>query len=320
MRKIALEEHFSLPWLPNDIEGMQSRLDPAFFAHIQDRMGEIGERRLAEMDSANIEWMVLSLTAPGAQTAMGEADAIALARRANDDLSMHIGAAPNRFLGFAHLPMQSPQAAIAELDRAIGDLGFRGALINGHTQGRYLDAPEFRPFWARVQALGYPIYLHPGDMLGSVALYDGFPWMKGASWGWMHETGGHALRMVYGGLFEEFPELNVILGHMGEALPFLLSRFDSRYAVRPAAQRLPQKPSDYIRRNIMVTTSGVNAHPPLVCAIDAMGVDRVMFSVDYPFESSEQSAATLDSAPITEAAKIAVSYDNAARLMKIRPS
>ncbi|MDO7840797.1 amidohydrolase family protein [Sphingomonas sp. CA1-15] len=296
---------------------MESRLDPGFFAHIHARMGEIGEHRLAEMDRAGIERMVLSLTAPGAQSAIGADAAIELARRANDDLAAHIAFAPDRFLGFAHLPMQSPGAAIRELDRTIGDLGFRGALVNGHTQGRYLDAAEYRPFWARVQHLGYPIYIHPGDMLGTPAVFEGYPWMKGASWGWMNETGGHALRLVYGGVFEEFPGLTVILGHMGEALPFLLSRLDSRYAVRPGTQRLPLTPSEYIRRNIMVTTSGVNAHPPLVCSIDSMGADRVMFSVDYPFESSERSAEFLETAPIGESVKRAVAYENAARILKL---
>jgi len=312
-KKIALEEHFSLKDIATKAGNSHSFYDQAFFAHCESRLPEMGEIRLAEMDRGGIEVSVLSLTVPGAQSDIPTAEANALARRANDFLARHVALHPSRFAGFAHLPMQTAEGAIAELDRCIGEFGFKGALINGRTGNLYLDNPIYEPFWRRVEQLGVPIYLHPGDLLGIPAVMEGTP-MTGAIWGWMVETGAHALRLVFSGVFERHPGLTVILGHMGEALPFMLWRFDSRYGIRAAHLRLPRKPSDYIRSNIMITTAGVCAHAPLICSIDAMGADRVLFSVDYPYESTDLATEFIETAPISNEVREQVCYSNAAKL------
>jgi 2,3-dihydroxybenzoate decarboxylase len=210
-----------------------------------------------------------------------------------------------------------PREAASELERAVRQLGFKGALINGHTQGTYLDDARCLPFWERVAALDVPIYLHPANPMTIPAAFEGYPGLSQATFGWAAETGGHALRLVLSGLFDRFPSLTVILGHMGEALPFYLWRIGSRFKITEPKVALQEMPSEYIRRNIVVTTAGAFSPEPLRCAIDAMGLDRVLFSVDYPLEDSDAAAEFIETAPMSEAEREAICFRNPERVLRL---
>jgi 2,3-dihydroxybenzoate decarboxylase len=212
--------------------------------------------------------------------------------------------------------LQNANAAAAELQRAVKELGFKGALINGQTNGYYLDADMYLPFWERVQDLGVPIYLHPGELVDHPAMFAGRPELNGAVWAWTVETGSHALRLVFGGTFTRFPKPKIILGHMGETLPFLLWRFDSRWQCELGEDLPPEMlPSAIIKRNFVITTSGVCDARALAEAIAALGEDNVMFSVDYPYEDTQTAAAFIESAPISEVVRAKLCYGNAVQLM-----
>jgi 2,3-dihydroxybenzoate decarboxylase len=272
-KKIALEEHFLAPGCEEYWATTVGDLDRSIYDQVVGRLKDFGGQRLEAMDRAGVERAVLSLSGPGVQI---ERDRVAA--EANDFLSREIQERPDRFAGFAHLPMQDPIAAADELERCVRDLGFCGAMINGHTNGAYLDDPAIDPFWARVEALGVPIYLHPADPPGPYPALAGCSSLKRAMWEWGVETGSHALRLVFGGVFDRFPGVTIILGHLGETLPYLLWRFDSRAAIY--GLRLKKPPSEYIRAHVVVTTSGMFSAEPLTCAVNALGADRVMFSVD----------------------------------------
>jgi 2,3-dihydroxybenzoate decarboxylase len=314
-RKIALEEHFLCPGFEDYWKATVADVDPAILGRLTRRLTDFGGERLELMDRAGIERAVLSLAGPGVQAERDTATACRNARAANDFLAREIARHPHRFSGFAHLPMQDPPTAADELERAMCDLGFCGAMINGHTNGRYLDHPSFDPFWERVQALGAIIYLHPTDPVAPHPVLDGHRALKRATWEWTFETGSHALRLVFGGVFDRFPGARIMLGHMGETLPFLLWRFDSR--AKLYGVKLGRKPSEYIRDNIVVTTSGVCANEPLVCTIGALGRDRVMFAADYPFESVEEAAEFIDRAPLDPNLREDICFNNAARLLRL---
>jgi 2,3-dihydroxybenzoate decarboxylase len=213
--------------------------------------------------------------------------------------------------------MQDPREAADELERAVKELEFKGALINGHTQGVYLDDARCLPFWERVAALDVPIYLHPATPMTIPAAFEGYPGLAQAIFGWAAETGGHALRLVLSGLLDRFPSLTIILGHMGEALPFYLWRIDSRFKISEPKVPLRQMPSAYIRRNIAVTTAGAFSPEPLRCTIDAMGLDRVLFSVDYPLEDSDDAARFIETAPLSDVEREAVCFRNAERVLRL---
>jgi 2,3-dihydroxybenzoate decarboxylase len=211
--------------------------------------------------------------------------------------------------------VQDPRSAADELERCVRDLGFCGAMINGHTNGRYLDDQAFDPLWERVETLGTVIYLHPADPVAAFPVLAGHPGLRRATWEWTVETASHALRLVFRGVFDRYPGAQLVLGHLGETLPYLMSRFDSRAKLYGVA--LARKPSDYIRSNIFVTTSGLFAAEPLGCAINALGAERVMFSSDYPFESSEESSAFIEGAVTDAATREKVCFQNAAGLFKL---
>jgi 2,3-dihydroxybenzoate decarboxylase len=316
-RKIALEEHFTTPELAKKYVARPTRSDTRF-ADIERRLADFDQLRLETMDMAGIDLVVLSVTTPGVQAVADTNTAIRLARDANDLLARQVQKRPQRYAGFAHLPMQDAGAAAAELQRAVKELGFKGALINGQTNGHYLDADTYLPFWERVQALDVPVYLHPGDLPDHPAMFAGRPELNGPVWAWTADTGAHALRLVFGGTFKRFPKLKIILGHMGETLPFLLWRFDSRWQLE-LGEELPQDalPSAIIRRNFVITTSGVCAAGPLAEAIRALGEDSVMFSVDYPYEDTQTAAAFIESAPISEMVRAKVCHGNAERLLRL---
>jgi 2,3-dihydroxybenzoate decarboxylase len=213
--------------------------------------------------------------------------------------------------------MHDARTAAAELERCVRDLGFKGALVNGHTGGVYCDDPRYDALWEVVQALDVPFYLHPVGFHVVPHVFGGHPELEGAAWGWGVDTGTHALRMLFAGIFDRFPELKIVLGHMGEALPFLRWRFDSRFAVYTHGVRLERKPSDYFGRNILITTTGVCSDAALAGAIGEIGTDAVMFSVDYPYESIAVAADWIDAAPLDAATKAKICHDNAARLLKL---
>lgn len=316
-RKIALEEHFLADGFANMRGTEGSGPAAAFRRQAAERLPEIDALRLAAMDRAGIEIAVLSLFQPGIQGERDTATAVRKAKVVNDTLAERIARHPARFRGFAAVPMQDPRAAADELERAVKELGFKGALINGHTRGVYLDEAGALPFWERVAALDVPVYLHPANPMTIPAAFDGYPALAQAIFGWAAETGAHALRLVLSGLFDRFPSLTVILGHMGEALPFYLWRIDSRFKITEPKVALRHLPSEYIRRNIAVTTAGAFSPEPLRCTIDAMGLDRVLFSVDYPLEDSDEAAQFIETAPLSEAEREAVCFRNAERVLRL---
>jgi 2,3-dihydroxybenzoate decarboxylase len=316
MRKIALEEHFTTPELAKYVA--RPTQSDSIFADIEKRLADFDQLRLETMDKAGIDVAVLSVTTPGVQSEPDAKLAVGLARSANDLLAREVQKRPRRYAGFAHVAMQDAGAAADELQRAIKDLGFKGALINGQTGGHYLDEDRYLPFWERVQELDVPVYLHPGGLVDHPAMFANRPELNGPTWAWTVETATHALRLVFGGTFKRFPKLKVILGHMGETLPFLLWRFDSRAQLQVGKEIAPgSRPSDIIKRNIVITTAGVCAPGPLVEAIGALGEDSVMFSVDYPYEDTQVAADFIDSAPISEALRAKVCHGNAERLLRL---
>lgn len=317
VKKIALEEHFMTPGFQAYSKGFTQHIDPAVFAELGRRLADFDEDRLAEMDRFGIDITVLSQTGPGVQ---GEADAglaVARARESNDFLAAQVARHPTRFAGFAALPMHDPEQAARELERAVLELGFKGSLVNGHTHGRYYDDPAYDAFWDRMQALDVPMYLHPTDAYVQPYALAGHPELTGAAWGWGVETASHALRLLFGGVFDRFPRLKIILGHMGEGLPYQRWRFDSRFAVYSHGIRLERAPSEYIGTNIVITTSGVCSHGALAGAIAELGPEAVMFSVDYPYESTEVAARFIEDAPLDDTTRALVCHGNAQRLLKL---
>jgi len=317
MKKIALEEHFTRPELSSYAQyGASAEHSPAF-ERFQERLLEIGEMRLEAMDKAGIDLSVLSVATPGVQAEPDAQVAIKRARIENDFLAREITKHPTRFAGFAHLPLQDASAAADELSRCVEQLEFKGAMVNGHTNGRYLDERSYDPFWERAEALGVPIYLHPRDPFDAPHMFAGHRELLGATWSWTVETATHALRLVFGGVFDRYPKARIILGHMGETLPYLLWRLDSRWRAQAGDEPIERAPSNIIRENIFVTTTGGCAHASLVCALSALGEDRVMFSVDYPFEECEVAAEFIESAPISEEARAKVCHGTARRLLRL---
>jgi 2,3-dihydroxybenzoate decarboxylase len=312
VKKIALEEHFLDPgtvdyWWPTMVD-----VAPPKVAQLFDCLTDFGDRRLETMDKAGIARAVLAIAGPGVQIERDTATAVRKARASNDFLAAEIQKRPDRYSGFAHLAMQDPKAAADELERCVRDFKFCGAMINGHTHGQYLDHPSLYPFWERAEALGAAIYLHPADPVAPLPVLAGHKVLSRPMWGWGVETGSHALRIICGGVFHRYPKAKLILGHLGETLPFQLWRFDSRSA--PYGWTLPKPPSQYLKDNVWVTMSGMYDLPPVHCSLDALGLDHVMFSSDYPFDSAG-AAEFMDGAAIDESTRADVAFNNAAKLL-----
>jgi 2,3-dihydroxybenzoate decarboxylase len=269
------------------------------------------------MDRAGIDRCVLSLAGPGVQAEPDAKTACRRAREANDFLAREVEKRPDRYSGFAHLPMQDAAAAADELERSVRELRFCGAMINGHTNGQYLDHPSLYPFWERAEALGALIYLHPADPVTPAPVLEGHKGLRRATWEWTFETGSHALRIVFGGVFDRFPRAKLALGHLGETLPFLLWRFDSRAGPGFYAVKLAKLPSQYVKDNMVVTTSGMCSAEPLACTISALGHDHVMFGTDYPFESADEAAHFIDGVSLDEAVRNDICFKTAVRLLKL---
>ena len=319
--KIALEEHFALE---ETLEDSQKYAVAGSWNHLQRRLLGLGDERLAEMDRHDIELAILSLNSPAIQAVFDTRRAIETARRSNDILAEAIARHPGRFAGFAALPMQDPAAAAAELTRTVRELGFKGALVNGFSQVGteetviYYDDPAYRDFWASVEQLGVPFYLHPRDpLLSREPILEGHPWLQGSAWAFAVETAIHALRLMASGLFDQHPRLMIILGHLGEGIPYNVWRLDHRLSKSPRGIPARRTMTEYLRSNFYLTTSGNFRTSTLIDAIAEVGVERILFSVDYPFEDTVDATSWFDAAEISEADRRAIGRDNALRLFGI---
>jgi predicted TIM-barrel fold metal-dependent hydrolase len=328
VRVVALEEHFTVPAVVKRIDpgavsrrGFRARTASAAGPNLAEVLPEIGEQRLASMDAAGITVQVLSNTGPGPDLVPGP-DGVAMAREMNDHLAAAVARHPDRFAGFAVLPMQSPDACAAELERAVKDLRFAGALINGTTEGRFLDHPGYDGLLAAAEALDVPIYIHPHLAPEPVrqAYYSDLPAgparvIEQAGWGWHSETAIHVLRLVVSGTLDRHPRLKLIIGHMGEMLPVMLDRIDSVFA--QDIGHLKRKIGRTILDQVWITTSGIFSEPPLIAALLTFGIDRIMFSVDYPYAPNAKGRAFLDRISLAPADMEKLTHANADALLKL---
>ncbi len=315
--KVVIEEHFALPETVQDSAGF---VPGDYWTELKARLLDMQGQRLREMDANGIEMMLPSLNAPAVQAIPDRAHAVEIARRANDFLAEEVQKRPDRFQGLAALPMQDPDAAARELARCVQDLGFRGALVNGFSQvddpanATYYDLPQYRPFWAEAERLGVPFYLHPRNPLPQHAqIYDGHPWLLGPTWAFAQETAVHALRLMASGLFDAHPGLRIILGHLGEGLPYSIWRVDNRNAWVKLPKNYPAKRplGDYFRENFYITTSGNFRTQTLVDAMMEIGADRILFAADWPFENLDHAAEWFDACSISEADRRKIGRTNA---------
>src|SRR5947209_5292424 len=321
--KIALEEHFAIEATLADSQ--------VFGAHVWQELGprltDFQDKRLRLMDASGVEIMIASLNAPAVQAIWEVQRAIAVAREANDVLAAEIQKRPDRFVGFAALPMQDAEEAARELTRCVKELGFVGALVNGFSQtgkadsALYYDLPQYRPFWRTVAELDVPFYLHPRNPLpGAIAAYAGHNWLLGPNWAFHAETAVHALRLIGSGLFDEFPKLQIILGHLGEGIPAYLWRIDNRNNWMKAPHKYAAKKpvADYVRNTSVLTTSGNFSTSALNQAIAEIGIERVLWSADYPFEDISHAADWIDAAPLSEVDREKIGRGNALKLFKLK--
>jgi predicted TIM-barrel fold metal-dependent hydrolase len=324
MRVIAIEEHFLTPLYREKVEANEYR---NFYLTSRGRqMGhdiveqnmDLGAKRLAHMDAHGVDVQVLSFGSPGPQAFAADV-AIPMARDANDRLHATMKAHPTRFAGFAALPTADPRAAVEELERCVTQLGFRGAMIHGHQQGEFLDARKYWPIWELAQKLGVPVYLHPAlphpDALK--AYFDGFEELARAPWGFAVDTSCHFLRLVFAGVFDACPRLKIILGHLGEGLPFAMHRMNEHSWAAAKRRGLKKQPLEYLRDNLVVTTSGNWFEPAFVCTLLALGADNILFAVDWPYEANKTGMEFLRALSISDADREKIAHRNAERLLRL---
>jgi|tagenome__1003787_1003787.scaffolds.fasta_scaffold20949794_2 5-carboxyvanillate decarboxylase len=334
--RIATEEAFAPPELIAVWQEMLENgvdLDPGFVSlvgfysthaserarSVRERLQDLGERRLADMDASGIDRQIISLTAPGTQVLNADRG-VAMATLANDQLAEACRRHPSRFTGLTAIAPQDPESSAKEMERGVRELGFKGVIINSHTNGEYLDDQKFWPIFEAAEALDTPIYLHPtapSRGLIQPLLEAG---LDGAIFGFGVDTGMHLLRIITSGVFDRFPRLKLVVGHLGEALPFWLYRLDHMHAGTVRAQRyesmkpLKRKPSDYLRENVWVTTSGMAWEPAIMFCREVLGPDRVLYAMDYPYQYVVDEVVTHDRLPIDAAEKKALFQTNAERL------
>jgi predicted TIM-barrel fold metal-dependent hydrolase len=319
VKTIALEEHFVTASFLK-ATGAYGTAAPPRLQQMQAQLLDLGAGRVAAMDEAGIDLQVLSLT-----TLVGSlpaAIASAVLHDANDELAAAVSAHSSRFAGFAALDTRHPEAAAREFERCVNGLGFKGALISGTTDGEFLDQPKFTPIFEAANALRVPIYIHPAPPPAAVknAYFSGLPGETGlvlsiAGWGWHAETGLHSLRLIVSGLFDRFPQLQVIIGHMGEGVPYALAR--SNQLLTGVARHLKLPVAEYFHRNFHVTTSGYFTLPPFQCAYEVVGIDRLMYSVDYPFSANTQGRDFLNSLKLSDDDTSKLTHRNAEALLKL---
>jgi len=317
-RTITLEEHYVTPAF---LEGPGRQYkERAQAAQLIDQLCDLGDRRIAEMDAAGIDMQVLSLASPGVNQ-LDATEAVELARDTNDLLADAVRSHPSRFAGFATVPTAAPDTAADELERMVREHGFKGAVINGHTRGRYLDDEFFWPILQRAEALQVPLYLHPtlppqpvieASYVGNFAAEVTAKLARGA-WGWHIETAIHVLRLILSGAFDRYPRLQLVIGHLGEALPFMLPRIDRTLPIE--VTKLHRPIGAYLRENLHYTVSGFNFTPTFLNLLLEVGVNRIMFSADYPYGSMSQARTFLDQLPVSPADKERIAHDNAELLL-----
>lgn len=321
--KIGLEEHFAIEETVNDSAGF---VPGNYWDELRSRLLDIHENRLRQMDAHGMQMMLLSLNAPTVQAIPDVARAVDIARRTNDYLAEQVARRPDRFQALAALPLQDPELAARELERCVKDLKFKGTLVNGFSQSGtpenmlYYDLPQYRDFWSVVQALDVPFYLHPRNPIASASqIYEGHPWLLGPTWAFGQETAVHALRLMACGLFDQFPKLQIVLGHLGEGLPYSMWRVDNRNAwvKTPPSYPAKRKLGTYFQENFYLTTSGNFRTQTLIDAILEIGADRILFSTDWPFENVDHAAHWFDSTSISEADRMKIGRTNAVRLFKL---
>lgn len=341
MRKIAVEEHFItyeyLEYLRSrkgyprrEIVGnkKQPKYENIWYSpsccytmtnpdNINKPMMDIGNMRIGEMDSAGIDMQMLSLTAPGVET-LNIADGIKWAKLINNDISQKIKENKERFAGLASLPFQDPEAAADELERAVKYLGLRGAMVNSNIKGEYLDNKKYWIIFEKAEKLEIPIYLHPKEPSPDmVKPFTAYPTLWSALWGFGAEAGLHVMRLICSGIFDQFPKLKFIIGHMGEALPFWIWRIDKHWQATPMAKTLSKKPGQYLKDNFYITTSGMFSIPPFLCSYLTLGASNILFAVDYPYESSKMAVSFIEAAPICDADKEQILHTNAEKLLRL---
>ena len=322
-KKIAFEEHCAIPETLEGnrvIAGESGKWDE-FARQILDLENE----RLEGMERNGIDFAILSLNAPGVQGILDTARAVRLVKKANDHMAEAVARHPDRYAALAALPLQEPDAASAELVRCVRTLGFKGAMVYGFTQkdvvdsAIYYDTDEYRSFWATVAELDVPIYLHPRmQLLSRAPIYQGHPWLMSAPWGFGVDTSIHALRLCGCGMFDQFPNLKIVLGHLGELIPFGLGRLEARMRFSPRGYRGERPLGEYFRKHFHITTSGNFNDPAFRCTLEVLGRDRVYFSTDYPYETMEDAAGWFDSTTVIgEDERLKIGRANAIKLFKL---
>ena len=324
MKTIAIEEHFTTPMYKQHVSANEFRnfylasRSEQIGHSIVEQLADLGEQRLAYMDAAGIDVQVLSFSSPGAQ-GFGADIAVPMARDANDRLHETVKAHPSRFAGFAALPTAAPEAAADELERTVTKLGFKGTMIHGHTQGSFLDDRKYWVIFERAEALGVPIYLHPtlAHPLAMKSYFEGYEELARAGWGFAIDTSCHFLRIVFSGVFDAYPKLKFILGHLGEGLPFAMHRLND-HTYRAAARRgLKKTPLEYLRDNLLVTTSGNWYEPAFLCTLLALGADNILFAVDWPYEPNKTGLEFLKKISISDADREKIAHLNAERVLRM---
>jgi predicted TIM-barrel fold metal-dependent hydrolase len=332
LEKIAVEEHFDalgsaterIDAANEDLQSLVKSMDynAGWMTSVNQRLRDFATHRLTGMDASGISVSILSHTVPGVQGIVDPNAATTAAREINDRLASEISRQPTRYAGFASIALQDLASAPLELERAITRLGLKGAMINGYTNTRdpqrveYLDDPKFLPFWEAAASLGVPIYLHPRPALDQ-RIYEGHSELIGATWGFAPEAATHALRLIYSGLFDRFPTLTVILGHLGETLPYFSWRIQHCFEYNPSNKRVKRRLQDYLCDNFYVSTSGIFSDQALIGAMLTIGADRILFACDYPYEVMEPAARWIERAAISEGDRRKIAAGNARRLFRI---
>jgi 2,3-dihydroxybenzoate decarboxylase len=324
MRIIALEEHFDTPLhlekfppTPRRVQSLGDR-GKQIGHSVETELMDLGASRIRAMDAAGIDLQVLSLTQPGAQ-GVDAASAIAMAKDANDRVAEAVKKYPTRFAGFAALPTADPKAAVGELERTVTRYGFKGAMINGHAQGSFLDDKKYWGIFECAQALDVPVYLHPRDPHPDAmrTYFAGYEDLATAAWGFAMDTCSHYLRLVFAGVFDAYPRLQFILGHLGEGLPFWLDRLNDHTTHAARRRGLKKTPAQYLTENLVITCSGNFSTPAFLCSVLAFGIDNVLFSVDWPYESNKAGVDFLNRVPLSPADKEKFAHGNAERVLKL---
>jgi 2,3-dihydroxybenzoate decarboxylase len=322
VRIIAIEEHFVMPEYRRKYSDylafLYKSLGEEAGHDIPAQLLDLGEDRLRYMDAAGIDVQVLSITAPGPQ-GFGKEVAVPMAVKSNNRLREAIDKHPDRFAGFAALPTADPEAAARELERTVKELGFKGTMIHGHQQGSYLDDAKYRCIFECAAALDVPIYLHPTVPHPDVTrvYFDKYEELEGAAWGFAVDTSCHFLRLMFSGLFDAYPTLKIILGHLGEGLPFAMHRLHAKSYHAAERRGLKKTPLQYMQDNLIVTTSGNWYEPAFVCTLLALGVDRIVWAVDWPYEANTVAIDFFRRLSLNDSDKEKIAHGNAERLLRL---